>query len=97
MEEQNKPAMISVFAHENAMMHKDADNQRIHEENSRLHTTIRIICATFIGIIVVFVTLYTIRTKIWNDTITNMNVIISEMANRASITEVANGVHQQPN
>lgn len=84
MSEENlkeEPATIPFFVHENAMMHKDADNERMHK-------TLRIVCATFLLIILIFVTGYTIRTNIWLKTINDMN-------NR--LVEVTNGLSQQPN
>ena len=82
-------ACISFFAHENAMMHKDLDNERLHE-------TIKVIgekstrtnwntCITFIVIILLFVVSYTIRTNIWNETVRQMTAAIVELANAKGI------------
>ena len=87
--EKKSTACISFFAHENAMMHKDMDNERMHK-------TIKVICTTFIAIIVIFVAAYTIRTSIWLNTINKMNDYIVELT-RTTGTEVADeAVHQQP-
>ena len=85
-------ANVDFFVHENAMMHKDVDNER-------MHGTIRTICITFIAIIVIFVTAYTVRTSIWLDTINRMTNMIVEMStgNQGAGPEVDDAtVHQQP-
>ena len=86
---QKKQACISFFAHENAMMHKDLDNERLHatmkdndEKNARNH---RNTCITFIVIILLFVVTYTIRTNIWNETVRQMSAAIVELANAKGI------------
>lgn len=92
---------IPFFVHENAMMHKDMDNERMHETvqkiNEKNNKTVLTVCITFVAIIVIFVTAYTIRTNIWLNTITRMNDTIVEMANRGGGAEVEDAVHQQPN
>ena len=94
---------IPFFVHENAMMHKDMDNERLHntiqENNNKHNRTILTICIAFVAIIIIFVTAYTVRTSIWLNTINKMNDIIVELANRQSTTdmEVADAVHKQPN
>lgn len=81
---------VDFFTHENDMMMKDADNERLHK-------TIREICITFIVIIVIFVTAYTIRTSVWLETINRMNTAVLEMAmlHHSGDTEVANGIYEQ--
>jgi len=71
-------ACISFFAHENAMLHKDTDNERAHK-------TTLFVCITFILIVVIFVAAYTIRTSIWLDTIKQLNADIVELANAKGI------------
>lgn len=66
-------ACISFFAHENAMMHKDVDNERAHR-------TTLFVCVAFVLIVVIFVAAYTIRTSIWLDTIKKLNADIVELA-----------------
>lgn len=85
-----KQACISFFAHENAMMHKDLDNERLHEtmkvtqeKNTR---TNRNMCITFILIILLFVVSYTVRTEIWNETVRQMNAAIVELANAKGVS-----------
>lgn len=95
-------ACVPFFIHENDMMHKDIDNERMHDtlkyisDNTR--KTIRTICITFIAIIIIFVAAYTVRTSIWLNTINRMNDVIVGMANTQATTEteVAHGIHQQP-
>lgn len=69
---------ISFFAHENAMLHKDTDNQRAHR-------TTMFVCITFLLIVIIFVTAYTIRTTVWLDTIKEMNAVIVDLANAKGI------------
>lgn len=69
---------ISFFAHENAMMHKDVDNERAHR-------TTLFVCITFLLIVIIFVTAYTVRTNIWLGTIKEMNAAIVELANAKGI------------
>ena len=73
-----KQACISFLAHENAMMHKDTDNERAHR-------TTLFVCIAFVLIVVIFVAAYTIRTNIWLDTIKSMNAAIVELANAKGI------------
>ena len=77
--DKKKTACISFFAHENAMMHKDVDNERAHR-------TTLFVCITFLLIVVIFVTAYTIRTNVWLSTIKDMNAAIVELANAKGIT-----------
>ncbi len=71
-------ACISFFAHENAMMHKDVDNERAHK-------TTLFVCITFLLIVVIFVAAYTIRTAIWLDTVAKQNAAIVEIANAKGV------------
>jgi len=66
-------ACISFLAHENAMMHKDTDNERAHR-------TTFFVCITFIVITIIFVFAYTIRMNSFLDTINKMNAVICELA-----------------
>lgn len=79
--ENKQPATISFLAHENAMMHKDADNERAFKECERMHKTVRILCITFFAVIVVFVTGYTVRTRYWLDTISKLTTPTVEVSN----------------
>ena len=81
---ENKPATISMFEHENAIMHKEKDCERMKK-------IVFAVCATFVVITIIFVTAYTIRTRIWLDT------FLTILQERPPATEVQNGVYQQPN
>ena len=79
----DKPATITVFEHENAMMHKDKDCER-------MKNIVIAVCVSFVLITIIFVTGYTIRTRIWLDTILQLQA-------RAPVTEVVDhGLYQQP-
>ena len=86
MEEENKCSTcekksepcISFFAHENAMMHKDLDNERSHKTNL-------FVCLTFIIITVIFVTAYTLRMNSFINLIKDMNAVIVSLANAKGI------------
>lgn len=77
--DKKETACISFFAHENAVMHKDMDNERAHK-------TTMFVCITFLLIVVIFVTAYTIRTSIWLDTIKELNAEIVKLANAKGIS-----------
>lgn len=76
-EKKNEPC-ISFFAHENSLMHKDIDNERLHK-------TITFICITFLLIVIIFVTAYTIRMNSFLDTINKTNAVIVELVNAKGI------------
>lgn len=71
-------ACISFFAHENAMMHKDVDNERAHR-------TTLIVCLAFVLIVVIFVFAYTVRMNSFLATIRDMNAVIAELAHANGI------------
>ena len=75
---EKKQACISFLAHENAMMHKDTDNERAHR-------TTLYVCIAFVLIVIIFVAAYTVRTNIWLDTIKSMTAAIIELANANGI------------
>lgn len=82
------PEMISAFAYESSMMHKDADNKRLSEENKRMHILVRALIALILLLIITFVTTYTIRTRYWLNTF--------ERFITSPVTEVQNaGVYSQ--
>lgn len=80
MENKNDQAQVPFYLHENSMMHKDRDNKRMMIINLSL-------CITLIIVVVTLVSFYTSRTAMWNDTVAKLTV---------ALTEVTNGVHQQP-
>ena len=78
-ENQNKkPEMVTAFAYENALMHKDFDNERAHR-------TTWFVCITFIVITVIFVFAYTIRMNAFIDTINKLTAEIVELAGAKGI------------
>ena len=87
--ERKIPETISVFAYESALMHKDADNDRLAQDCARMHRLVRWLVALVLLLIVIFVTTYTIRTRFWLDTF--------ERFITPPASEVQNGVYQQSN
>ena len=81
-----KPATISVFAYESALMHKDADAERMLHAIKIIRNICFVLCAVLVVITITLVSYYTSRTAMWNDTITKLTT---------TLAEVTNGVHQQ--
>ena len=73
---EDKAACVPFFAHENVLMHYNRANRRLLIARA-------VVCVTFIGTIIVFVTGYTQREKNWLDTL-----------QRVGVTD---GVHEQSN
>lgn len=73
-----KQNCISFLAHENAMMHKDMDNERAHR-------TTLFVCIAFVLTIIIFVAAYTFRTSIWLDTVKQLNADIVRLAGAKGI------------
>lgn len=94
---ENKQACIPFFMHENAMMHKDADNERL-AHIAKGQRTINVIQSIIILLIVFIMAMfYTTRTQMWNSTISKQNETILKLLNeRPPTTEVADGIYQQP-
>ena len=94
---EEKQACVPFFVHENTMMHKDADNERlanIAHGQRKINAIQSIIILAIVFIMAMF---YTYRTKMWNDTIAKQNEsIIMLLIDKSPGTEVENGVHQQP-
>ena len=80
--EEKEPASIPFFAHENALMH-------YNNTNKRMLVALLAVCITFVLTITIFVIGYTIREKNWLDTLSRIQ--------NPQVTEVQNGVQQQPN
>lgn len=95
---ESQQACIPFFIHENSMMHKDADNERL-ATIAKGQRTINVIQSIIILLIVfVMAMFYTSRTQMWNDTIAKQNETIIKLLNeRTPGTEVADGIQQQPN
>ncbi|MBP5727742.1 MAG: hypothetical protein J6Y48_11780 [Clostridia bacterium] len=81
-----KPATVSVFAYESALMHKDADCDRMLHVVRIIRNICFVLCAVVVIITVTLVGYYTSRTAMWNDTITKLTT---------TLAEVTNGVYQQ--
>lgn len=86
--ENEKPATVSVFAYESALMHKDADCDRMLHVVKIIRNICFVLCAVLVITTVTLVGYYTSRTQMWNDTITKLTT---------TLAEVTNGVYQQPN
>ena len=85
-----KPAYISVFAHENAMMHikeecRNAINNK-DKDNKRMMFIIIALCITLIVVVVTLVAYYTSRTAIWKDLTTYLADKLVEVTNAQCIT-----------
>ena len=74
-----KPEMITAFAYENALMHKDFDNDRAHKSTW-------IVCATAVILTLIFVLAYTLRMNAFIETINKMTAAIVELAGAKGIT-----------
>lgn len=72
------PESVSFFMHENAIMHKDMDNERAHRTNL-------FVCLTVIILTLIFVFAYTIRMNSFIDLIKEMNAAIIQLANAKGI------------
>lgn len=72
--DKKETACVSFLAHENAMMHKDVDNERAHRSNL-------VFAITVLVIMLVFVIAYTIRMNAFIDTIKEMNADLVKLAN----------------
>ena len=82
-----KPATISVFAYESALMHKDADADRMLHAMKIIRNICFVLCAVLVVITITLVSYYTSRTAMWNDTISKLTT---------TLAEVTNGVYKQP-
>ena len=68
-----KKSCISYFAHENAMMHKDLDNERSHR-------TTLFVCVFALLFALTFIVAYTLRMNTFVSLIRDMNAAIVELA-----------------
>ena len=78
---EHKQACVPFYIHENAMMHKDADNERMAKiiKGQRIANIIKDI--VMLLIVLIFVWFYTSRAQIWSNTITEMKEAIIEVTN----------------
>lgn len=81
-ENKNDVPMIPRYQAETTFMH-------LSWANRRMLIALVTVCVTFIVTIIVFVTGYTAREKNWLNTIT-------EMRGKSTVTEVTDGIQQQP-
>ena len=72
--DEKEQACVPFFLHENAMTHKDRDN-------NRMMLICLALCVTLIIVVVTLVAYYTSRTQMWNETIAKLNQTIVEVAN----------------
>lgn len=90
-------ACVPFFLHENAMMHKDADNERMKSVVLWMRQIVFALCAVVVIVVGTLVAYYTSRTQMWNDTISKLNATILELSHNGSpSTEVADGLYKQP-
>ena len=86
----DKPAYITVFAHENAIMHIREECKNAMDHKDKDHKRMMIICiALCITLIVVVVTLvlsYTNRTAIWKELVVSLADKLAEVTNAQCIT-----------
>ena len=69
---------VSYWEHENAMMHKDFDNERAHK-------TTWFVCITVLLLTLIFVGAYTFRMNSFLDTIKEMTAVIMQLASAKGI------------
>lgn len=77
---EEKERTVSWFQHENALMHYG-------RVNKRSLVALICVCVTFVLLTTIFVIAYTIREKNWLDTIKTI---------RPAVTEVQDGIYEQP-
>ena len=72
-------ACIPFFIHENAMMHKDMDNERMTKIVKGQRITNIIQSIVILLIVFIMAMFYTSRTQMWNNTISQLNQTIVEV------------------
>ena len=85
-----KPAYISVFAHENAMMHikeecREALNNK-DKDNKRMMLICVALCITIIVVVLTLVGYYTKRTATWTELTSYLADKLVEVTNAQCIT-----------
>ena len=92
---EQKQACIPFFLHESAMMHKDADIERLAQvaDGQRRINVIQSII--ILAVVVVMVMFYTYRTQIWNNTIAKQNETIMMLLNERTPAGASDGIHKQ--
>ena len=92
---ENQQACIPFFLHESAMMHKDADIERlanVAEGQRRINVIQSIIILAVVAVMVIF---YTYRTQIWNNTIAKQNETIMMLLNERTPAGASDGIYKQ--
>ena len=79
-------AMVPFFLHENAMMHKDADNERMLHVVEILRNIVFVLSAVIVIVVTTLVAYYTSRTAMWNETITQLTTTLAEVSNAKNNT-----------
>lgn len=93
---ENQQACVPFFLHESAMMHKDADIERLAQiahGQRKINVIQSIIILAVVSIMAMF---YTYRTQMWNDTIAKQNETIIMLLNERTPTGVSDGIYKQP-
>ena len=82
---EEQQAQVPFFIHENAMMHKDRDNERMAKimKGQRIANIIQNL--VILLIVLIFVVFYTNRAQIWSNTISEMKAAIVEVTNAKNI------------
>ena len=91
MSEEKNPcserACVPFFIHENAMMHKDADNERMAKIVKGQRITNIVQTVVILLIVFIMAMFYTSRTQMRNDTISKQNqTIITLLNDRIPVT-----------
>ena len=81
-----KQACIPFFIHENAMMHKDMDNERMEKIVKGQRITNIIQSLVILLIVFIMAMFYTSRTQMWNNTISQLNQTIVEVTHAKEIS-----------
>ena len=93
---EDRQACVPFFLHESAMMHKDADNERLAQiahGQRKINVIQSIIILAIVAVMAMF---YTYRTQMWNNTIAKQNETIIMLLNERTPAGVPNGIQQQP-
>lgn len=76
---QDEQPVVSFFVHEADMNRVDTENERLHDTHK---SVVRTICQTFIGLILIFVVAYTVRTALWQRTVLELKDAIVQTNER---------------
>lgn len=76
---QDQQLVVSFFVHEADMNRVDTENERLHDTHKSVTRTI---CRTFIGLILIFVIAYTVRTALWQRTVLELKDAIVQTNER---------------